>query len=181
VLAGWPGAVHDMRVFTDAMTRYSAHFPHPPPGKFYVVDAGYPNRPGYHSPYRSTRYHVEHWQNNPPPQGMQETFNHAHFQVRNVIERPFRVLKMKWRMLLNMPKFPHGKQTRIIVACMALHNFIRDSRIADREFEMCDADANYFPMPPSSSEDNWPEDEPLIEDNNMNAFREELAHALYYG
>lgn len=114
------------------------------------------------------------------PQGMKETFNHAHSQVRNDIERSFGVLKMKWRMLLDMPKFSARKQTRIIVACMVLHNFIRESRIADREFDMCDADANYFPMP-HSSQDNWPEDEPLAEDTNMNAFRDELANALFNG
>jgi len=32
VLAGWPGSVHDMRVFDDAMNKYSNAFPHPPPG-----------------------------------------------------------------------------------------------------------------------------------------------------
>jgi hypothetical protein len=32
VLAGWPGSVHDMRVFHDAMSIYSHVFPHPPPG-----------------------------------------------------------------------------------------------------------------------------------------------------
>jgi hypothetical protein len=57
---------------------------------------------------------------------------------------------MKWRILLNMQKFPEKKQTRIIVACMALHNFIRDSRIANRKFARCDADANYLRMPMSS-------------------------------
>jgi hypothetical protein len=30
VLAGWPGSVHDMRVFDDAMTTYEDQFPHPP-------------------------------------------------------------------------------------------------------------------------------------------------------
>jgi hypothetical protein len=123
---------------------------------------------------------VEQWQNGPPPEGMKETFNHAHSRVRNVIERSFGVLKMKWRILLNMQKFPEKKQTRIIVACMALHNFIRDSRIADREFARCDADANYLPMP-VSSQSEWPEDEPLVEDSNMNNFRDELAHALFHG
>jgi len=34
VLAGWPGSVHDMRVFDDAMNKYSNAFPHPPPGTF---------------------------------------------------------------------------------------------------------------------------------------------------
>ena len=33
VLAGWPGSVHDMRMFTDAMTKYNNMFPHPPTGK----------------------------------------------------------------------------------------------------------------------------------------------------
>ncbi|RLN21867.1 transposon protein, putative, CACTA, En/Spm sub-class [Panicum miliaceum] len=37
-----------MRVFTDAMTRYAHKFPHPPPGKYYAVDAGYPNRVIFH-------------------------------------------------------------------------------------------------------------------------------------
>jgi len=32
VLAGWPGSVHDMRVFNDAMDKWSNKFPHPPSG-----------------------------------------------------------------------------------------------------------------------------------------------------
>jgi hypothetical protein len=31
VLAGWPGSVHDMRVFNDALRKYATIFPHPPP------------------------------------------------------------------------------------------------------------------------------------------------------
>jgi hypothetical protein len=77
---------------------------------------------------------------------------------------------MKFRILFNVQSFPKKKQTRIIVACMALHNFIRESRIADREFDRCDAD----------EASTWPEDEPLVEDVNMNAFRDELAHALFH-
>jgi hypothetical protein len=44
VLAGWPGSVHDMRVFNDALRKYATIFPHPPPGtciltylKFYYL------------------------------------------------------------------------------------------------------------------------------------------------
>ena len=33
VLAGWPGSVHDMRVFNDAMDKWSHKFLHPPSGK----------------------------------------------------------------------------------------------------------------------------------------------------
>ena len=32
VLAGWPGSVHHMRVFNDAMSKFDDKFPHPPPG-----------------------------------------------------------------------------------------------------------------------------------------------------
>jgi hypothetical protein len=31
VVAGWPGSVHDMRVFNDALRKYGTIFPHPPP------------------------------------------------------------------------------------------------------------------------------------------------------
>ena len=37
-----------------------------------------------------------------------------------------------------------------------------------------------MPMP-SSSDSDWPKDEPLVEDTNMNEFHDELAHALFYG
>lgn len=36
VVAGWPGSVHDMRVFKDAVDKYGNKFPHPPPGKWYI-------------------------------------------------------------------------------------------------------------------------------------------------
>ena len=36
------------------------------------------------------------------------------------------------------------KQTKIILACMTLHNFIRESAMADADFEMCDNDEKYI-------------------------------------
>lgn len=35
-------------------------------------------------------------------------------------------------------------QIMIVHACMALCNFIRDSALADKEFDKCDADENYI-------------------------------------
>ena len=46
-------------------------------------------------------------------------------------------------------------------------------------FDACDADENYNPFP--TTESDWSEDEPLIEDVNMNVFRDQLAYDLFNG
>ncbi|XP_072148458.1 uncharacterized protein [Setaria viridis] len=134
-VTGWPGSVHDTRVLLDTLLTYRDQFPHPPDGKYYLVDSGYPNRKGFLAPYKGQRYHVSEWQHGQHPVGLKEVFNHAHSSLRNVIERSFGVLKMKWRILLNLLSYPVNKQSKIIVACMALHNFIRDSTVHDVHFE----------------------------------------------
>uniref|UniRef100_J3MDX7 DDE Tnp4 domain-containing protein n=1 Tax=Oryza brachyantha TaxID=4533 RepID=J3MDX7_ORYBR len=45
VLASWPESVQDMRVFEDTMSTYGHLFPHPPAGKYYLVDSRYADRP----------------------------------------------------------------------------------------------------------------------------------------
>jgi len=37
--------------------------------------------------------------------------------------------------LLQLPSYPIEKRSKIIVACMALHNFIRDNAIYDEHLE----------------------------------------------
>ena len=64
--------------------------------------------------HNDVRYHTEQWHDAPPPEGMKETFNHAHAKVRNVIERSFGVLKMKFRILLNMPSFPEESKLELL-------------------------------------------------------------------
>jgi hypothetical protein len=46
---------------------------------------------------------------------------------------------------------------------MALHNFIRDSKLADEEFDRCDGDENYMPIA-STHQDSTCE---LGDDENM--------------
>jgi hypothetical protein len=96
-------------------------------GKFYLVDSGYPNQLGYLAPYRGQKYHFQEFHQCTMPRGKKEHFNYTHSRLRNVIERFFGVLKNKWRILFKVPSYPLRKQTKIIVACMALHNFIRES------------------------------------------------------
>lgn len=147
-------------------------------GKFYLVDSGYPNRLGYLAPYRGTKYHLPEFRNGPRPSGKREHFNYLHSSLRNVIERSFGVLKMKWRVLLNLPSYPMAKQTKIILGCMALHNFIRESALGDEDFDMCDQDENYQPMP-FSSQARVVSNHLGDEDGNMNTFRDHLADALF--
>ncbi|KAM0882350.1 hypothetical protein ACQ4PT_032358 [Festuca glaucescens] len=40
---GQPGAMHDTSVLYHAIDKDKLTFPHPPKGKYYLVDAGYPN------------------------------------------------------------------------------------------------------------------------------------------
>jgi hypothetical protein len=70
-------------------------------------------------------YHIQDFQNVAEPREKKEIFNYAHSSLRNVIETAFGVLKIKWRILLQIPCYPGTTQTKIIVACMALHNFIK--------------------------------------------------------
>ena len=71
-------------------------------------------------------------------------FNYLHSSLRNVIERSFGVLKQKWRILKGISSFSTRTQKHIVLACMALHNFIRDSKLHDEEFDRCDADEDYL-------------------------------------
>jgi hypothetical protein len=65
-------------------------------GKYYVVNAGYPNRPSYLAPYKGERYHMPEWHRSMEPNTPNEKFNRKHSSIRNVIERSFGLLKMKW-------------------------------------------------------------------------------------
>ena len=48
-----------------------------------------------------------------------------HASVRNVIERCFGLLKMRWAILRSPSYYPIKTQNRIITACCLIHNLIR--------------------------------------------------------
>jgi hypothetical protein len=144
-------------------------------GKYYLVDSGYPNRKGYLAPYKGQRYHIPEFQSASQPIGLKEIFNHAHSSLRNVIERAFGVLKMKWRILLGVPGYPIEKQKKIIIACMALHNFIRDSNLRDVDFDRLVSDETYVDgdMGPIMSD--------AVDEEDMEVVRDAIAQALMGG
>ncbi|KAL5579114.1 hypothetical protein UlMin_011556 [Ulmus minor] len=77
MMTGWEGSVHSARVLCAATNDSIYNFPHPPPGKYFLVDAGYANRDCFLSPYRKTNYHL----NDRRRQGgdkKNELFNYRH-------------------------------------------------------------------------------------------------------
>ncbi|KAJ8752292.1 hypothetical protein K2173_003928 [Erythroxylum novogranatense] len=89
--AGWEDTAHDARIFMEALRNDILHFPHPPRGKYYLVDAGYPYMQGYLGPYKGERYHLPDFRRSGQPRGKKEIFNHAHSSLRCTIERTFGV------------------------------------------------------------------------------------------
>ncbi|KAL4367185.1 hypothetical protein GQ457_05G027840 [Hibiscus cannabinus] len=138
VCAGWEGTAHDTRVFVNAILSNRAEqisLPMPSAGKYYVVDAGYPNIPGFLAPFRGQRYHARDFIGRHQPKGKEELFNMRHSSVRNVIERSIGVLKKRFAILRDMPNYPLRKQRYIPKACCTIHNFIRLEAEKDELFD----------------------------------------------
>jgi hypothetical protein len=162
-------------------------FPIPPSGKYYLVDFGYPNQTGYLAPFKGSIYHILefHLRRHRPPQVKYEKFNYLHSSLRNVIERSFGVLKQKWRILKSMPSFSHRRQKHIIIACMALHNFIRDIPLRNEDFDKCDEDVDYMPWDEDGNkvqEVAQPTKYDILDEENevsMNIIRDNIANALF--
>ncbi|CAL1355505.1 unnamed protein product [Linum trigynum] len=123
VLAGWEGSASDSRILENALTRDDKL--KVPPGKFYLVDAGYALKPGFITPYRNTRYHLKEY-SHCPPVNSKELFNLRHASLRNAIERAFGVLKKRFPIIASGSEAHHDVNTRseIVLACCILHNFL---------------------------------------------------------
>lgn len=97
-----------------------------------MCDNGYANSPGFLSPYRGVRYHLKEWgPATQRPTNAQEHFNMRHTRARNVIERAFGVMKMRWGIFRSATYYPIQTQIRLIMACFLLHNFIRNEMAVD--------------------------------------------------
>ncbi|XP_009145098.1 putative nuclease HARBI1 [Brassica rapa] len=146
---GVPGRAHDTKVLTYC-ARNEPFFPHPPNGKYYLVDAGYPTRTWYLCPYRIVRYHLDQFNRGGPPTNAREVFNRRHSSMRSVIERTFGVWKAKWRILdRRHPKYGLIKWIKLVTTTMALHNFIRDSHRQDEDEENGDDHDGNIPYEPT--------------------------------
>ncbi|CAN1824766.1 hypothetical protein LINPERHAP1_LOCUS30891, partial [Linum perenne] len=79
------------------------------------------------APFRGYTSHFQEIRRRGGPKGREELFNYKHSSLHNVIERCFGVLKRRWPILKMMCSYCFSKQTDIVLACCAIHNFIRDA------------------------------------------------------
>ncbi|KAL5564974.1 hypothetical protein UlMin_028138 [Ulmus minor] len=121
---GWEGSVHDARVLRAATNDPIYNFPHPPPGKYFLVDAGYANRYCFLSPYQKTNYHLSDRRRQGGDK-KKELFNYRHVSLRNAIESTFGIWKNRFPILKMITNFPLEKQCMIPIACAVVHNFIK--------------------------------------------------------
>ncbi|KAM7465701.1 hypothetical protein LguiB_013263 [Lonicera macranthoides] len=143
VLSGWEGSAQDSRVLRDAISRPNGLVV--PNGCYYLVDAKYPNGKGFLAPFRGQRYHFNDWSDNYQPQTPEEFFNMKHSSARNVIERCFGLLKLRWAILRSPSWYPIRTHNRIIIACCLLHNLIRREMRSDPlETELEEDEENPF-------------------------------------
>ncbi|PPD86682.1 hypothetical protein GOBAR_DD16385 [Gossypium barbadense] len=73
---------------------------------YYLVNAGYTNCEGFLAPFRGQRYHLNEWRQGYQPSSSQEFFNIKHASARNVIERCFELLKLRWGILRSPSFYP---------------------------------------------------------------------------
>nr|DAD19523.1 TPA_asm: hypothetical protein HUJ06_020986 [Nelumbo nucifera] len=92
-------------------------------GKYYLVDVGYRNKPGFLAPYQGTRYHLNEIRGR-LSESLKEIFNNRHSSLRNAMECAFGVLKKRWAILDATQYFDFDTQVNIVIACCVLHNHI---------------------------------------------------------
>ena len=105
-------------------------------GQYYLADSGFPIMSGFLTPYRGERYHLPRFRSGDLPQGPRELFNFRHSSLRMTIERCFGLLKCRFRILKSIPCYKLSRQPRIVIACCALHNWIKVMDPSDDLFNL---------------------------------------------
>ncbi|KAL6273139.1 hypothetical protein ACE6H2_023831 [Prunus campanulata] len=110
------------------------------------------------------------------PQNENELFNLRHASLRNVIERIFGIFKSRFTIFKSAPPFPFKTQAELVLACVALHNFLRKECRSD-EFPIEPTDESSSSVLPVNEEDNL---EPIVQTQeqqreNANAWRATIA------
>ncbi|XP_024043375.1 uncharacterized protein LOC112100031 [Citrus clementina] len=181
VVVGWEGTAHDSRVLTETIRNSRNNFPIPPPDKYYLVDAAYSHTRGFMAPYRHVRYWFGDFRSGGRARGREEIFNHAHAKLRNVIERAFGVLKARFPILKRMAPYSFDTQRKIVVACMAIHNFLRKISVDDALFAQYENDEVELESGHGNQNHtaNAINSSSMEDQNYMRQLRDEIANQLF--
>ncbi|XP_022868199.1 uncharacterized protein LOC111387833 [Olea europaea var. sylvestris] len=187
VMPGTPGNAHDSRILARCVHSPDVSFSEPRNGKYYLVDSGFAHRPGYMAPYKGSdiRYHFQEFQNSNGGRrrfrNARERFNFHHSSCRNVIERTFGVWKQRWKILDRMPSYSFRAQTFVVVATMAVHNFLRRHGSLDEGFRRAEeAEDEEVEVDLPTEDDEFAGEEHAIgeEDVPWTRLRDYIAQAL---
>ncbi|PKA56193.1 hypothetical protein AXF42_Ash011122 [Apostasia shenzhenica] len=63
-----------------------------------------------------------------------------HASLRNVVERTFGILKIRFKILRDMLPYPFDAQVKIIVACCAMHNILTGVLKVNDDIELEEVD-----------------------------------------
>ena len=92
------------------------------------------------TPYRNVSYWLSDFRSGGKAVGREEIFNLYHARLRNVIERAFGVVKARFPILKKMTPYSFAAQTKIVMTCFCIHNFLRQVSVADRLFSEYDTE-----------------------------------------
>ncbi|XP_060560834.1 putative nuclease HARBI1 [Ruditapes philippinarum] len=112
VYTGWPGSVHDARVYRNSPV---SHKIDDLPDEFHLLgDSAYPISKGMLVPFRDNG-HLD---------TVQKKFNACHTSTRVDVERAIGLLKCKFRRLKHLEMHLEQEIPVVIGSCCVLHNFI---------------------------------------------------------
>ncbi|PKI64011.1 hypothetical protein CRG98_015597 [Punica granatum] len=117
---GGQGSGHDAGIMMEIVVKLK--FLLPPPGKYYVIDVGYPIRGVFWNSTRERTIIQVIFMD--VVSSRKEPFE-RHPSVWSVIERCFSVQKNGIAILRLMPNFSIYKQADIVLSCFVLHNLIK--------------------------------------------------------
>ena len=104
------------------------------------MDAAYTHTKGFMTPYRNVRYWLSDFLSGGKVVRREEIFNLCHARLRNVIERAFGVVKAHFPILKKMTPYSFAAQTKIVMTCFFIHNFLRQVSVAYRLFSEYDTE-----------------------------------------
>ncbi|XP_038697770.1 uncharacterized protein LOC119995360 [Tripterygium wilfordii] len=110
--------------------------------------------------------------------GPRKLFNHTHSSLRSVIERIFGVTKNRRPILRNMSSYPYETHVKIVIACMALHNFIRVRVKDDEEFLATDEASSSSAQEPPTEDVVVGGVDDLRDDRTMSSIQDKIADKL---